>query len=327
MKSLNEDIKTGQLKGVYLLYGEEAYLKKQYKERLSKAILPEGDTVNYAYYEGKGINPAELIDLAETMPFFAERRLIVVENSGFFKHAVPELADYMKGMPETVCFIFVENEVDKRGKMFKNVRDKGRAVELGRQDEKTLLYWVAGNVKREGKQIREGTVRYLLARTGNDMENLEHELEKLFSYAMERAEITPEDIDAVCTAQVSNQVFSMVEAVAMKQQKKALDYYYDLLALKEPPMRILYLLSRQFKLLLLVKDMLKKGCDKGTIAKTAGFPPFAVPKYARQSESFSAGELRSILEDAADTEEMVKTGRLNDRMSVELFIVKYSAGV
>ena len=85
MKSLNEDIKNGQWKPVYLLYGEEAYLKKQYKDRMTKAILPDGDTVNYAYYEGKGINPGELIDLAETMPFFAERRLIVMENSGFSK--------------------------------------------------------------------------------------------------------------------------------------------------------------------------------------------------------------------------------------------------
>ena len=65
MKSLNEDIKTGNFKPVYLLYGEEAYLKKQYRDRITKAIFPDGDTVNYAYYEGKGINPGELIDLAE----------------------------------------------------------------------------------------------------------------------------------------------------------------------------------------------------------------------------------------------------------------------
>ena len=149
MKSLNEDIKTGQFKQVYLLYGEEAYLKKQYKDRLTRAMLPEGDTMNYAYYEGKGIDGAELIDLAETMPFFAERRLIVVENSGFFKSAEPQLADYMKELPETACFLFVEQEVDKRSRMFKAVKAVGRAVELGRQDEKTLLYWIAGHLKRE----------------------------------------------------------------------------------------------------------------------------------------------------------------------------------
>ena len=74
MKSLNEDIKQGQFKNIYLLYGEEDYLKKQYRDRLVKAMLPEGDTVNYAHYEGKGLPVGEIIDLAETMPFFAERR-------------------------------------------------------------------------------------------------------------------------------------------------------------------------------------------------------------------------------------------------------------
>lgn len=325
MKSLNEDIKLGQFKQVYLLYGEEAYLKKQYKDKLTKAILPDGDTVNYAYYEGKGINPAELIDLAETMPFFAERRLIVIENSGFFKSATPELADYMKNMPDTVCFLFVENEVDKRGKMYKAAKDKGRIVEMGRQDEKTLLYWIAGNVKREGRQIKESTARYLVSKTGTDMENLEKEMEKLFSYTLGRNEITVQDIDDICTTQITNKIFEMVEAVAVKQQKKALDYYYDLLALKEPPMRILYLLARQFKLLLEVKDLCGKGYEKSQIAKTVGLHPFVAGKYIQQCRTFSREELRSIMEEAVNTEEMVKTGRLNDVMSVELFIVKYSA--
>ena len=325
MKSLNEDIKTGQFKPAYLLYGEEAYLKKQYKDKLTKAMLPESDTVNYAYYEGKGTNPAELIDLAETMPFFADRRLIVVENSGFFKNATPELADYIKNMPETACFIFVESEVDKRGKMYKAVKDKGRAVEMGRQDEKTLLYWLAGMVKKEGKQIKESTARYLVAKTGTDMENLEKEMEKLFSYTLGQTEITVQDVDEICTTQVTNKIFDMVEAVAAKQQKQALDYYYDLLALKEPPMRILYLLARQFKLLMEVKDLSGRGYDKPQIAKTAGLHPFVAGKYIKQCRSFSEEELRSIMEEAANTEEMVKTGRLNDRMSVELFIVKYSS--
>ena len=325
MKSLNEDIKTGQFKPAYLLYGEEAYLKKQYKDKLTKAMLPESDTVNYAYYEGKGTNPAELIDLAETMPFFADRRLIVVENSGFFKNATPELAEYIKNMPETACFIFVESEVDKRGKMYKAVKDKGRAVEMGRQDEKTLLYWLAGMVKKEGKQIKESTARYLVAKTGTDMENLEKEMEKLFSYTLGQTEITVQDVDEICTTQVTNKIFDMVEAVAAKQQKQALDYYYDLLALKEPPMRILYLLARQFKLLMEVKDLSGRGYDKPQIAKTAGLHPFVAGKYIKQCRSFSKEELRSIMEEAANTEEMVKTGRLNDRMSVELFIVKYSS--
>ena len=94
------------------------------------------------------------------------------------------------------------------------------------------------------------------------MENLEKELEKLFCYCMGKEEIEISDIEAICTTQITNKIFDMVEAVAMKNQKKALDYYYDLLALKEPPMRILYLLTRQFKLLLEVKDLVGKRYDK-----------------------------------------------------------------
>ncbi len=325
MKSLNEDLKTGNFKQVYLLFGEENYLKKQYKDRLTKALISDGDTMNYAYYEGKGIDVKEIIDLSETMPFFSERRLIVIENSGFFKNATAELAEYMKEIPETTYFIFVETELDKRGKMFKAVKDKGRIVELARQDEKTLVRWIYGNVKKEGKQIAESTIYYLLSKCGTDMENLQKEMEKLFCYTLNNDVINMEDIDAICTTQITNEIFDMVNAVAEKKQKRALDRYYNLLALKEPAMRILYLLSRQFRLLMEVKEMAGEGYDKKTIASKAGLHPYAVGKYIEQSRSFSQEELRKILEESVDIEERVKTGRLGDVLAVELFIVKYSS--
>ena len=292
---------------------------------MTKALISDGDTMNYAYYEGKGIDVKEIIDLSETMPFFSERRLIVIENSGFFKNATAELAEYMKEIPETTYFIFVETELDKRGKMFKAVKDKGRIVELARQDEKTLVRWIYGNVKKEGKQIAESTIYYLLSKCGTDMENLQKEMEKLFCYTLNNDVINMEDIDAICTTQITNEIFDMVNAVAEKKQKRALDRYYDLLALKEPAMRILYLLSRQFRLLMEVKEMAGEGYDKKTIASKAGLHPYAVGKYIEQSRSFSQEELRKILEESVDIEERVKTGRLGDVLAVELFIVKYSS--
>lgn len=321
MRSLNEDIKTGQFKNIYLLYGEEDYLKKQYKNRLTKAMIPEGDTMNYTYYEGKGIPVPEVIDLAETMPFFSERRLIVIEDSGLFKSAAPELADYLGSMPLSTCFLFVEQEVDKRGKLYKAVKSKGRIVELSRQDERTLMRWLAGMVKQEGKQIQESVLRHILSKVGTDMENLEKEMEKLFCYTLDQETITVSDVDAVCTTQISNHIFEMVDAVAKQDKKKALDYYYDLLALKEPPMRILYLLTRQFKLLLEVQELVKKGMGRKQVAERAGVHPFAAGKYMEQCRNFRKAELRAIMEKGAELEEAVKTGRLNDVMSVEVFIL------
>ena len=325
MKSLNEDLKSGQLNNVYLLYGEEAYLKKQYRDKLRNAMISPDDNMNYAYYEGKGINVKEVIDLAETLPFFADRRVIVMENTGFFKTSSEELAEYIKELPESTAIIFVEAEIDKRGKLYKAVQKKGRAVELGRQDESTLLRWIAGSVKRENKQISENTIRHFIAKIGTDMENIQKELEKLFCYTLDKDAITVEDVEAICTTQITNQIFDMVNAVADKKQRQALDYYYDLITLKEPPMRILFLLARQFKLLLEVKELDKYGLGRKEIAEKTGLNPFVVGKYQTQAKAFSVKELRTIIEDSVDTEEAVKTGKLSDMLGVELFIMKYSA--
>lgn len=321
---MNEDLKSGQLKQIYLLYGEEDYLKKQYRDRLTKAMLPEGDTMNYAHYEGKGVDIKEVIDLSETMPFFAERRLIVFEDTGFFKSAGADLADYIKEMPDTTCYLFVENEVDKRSKLYKAVQARGRAVELGAQDEETLKRWVAGKVRDEGKQISGQTLVYFLDKAGTDMENITKELEKLFCYTLEQTTITREDVDAVCVAQISNHIFEMVNAVTEKKRRKALELYYELLALKEPPMRILFLMTRQYRLLYQVKQFQQKGYGRKEIAAKTGLHPFAVGKYMDQTKQLKNVELLGILEDAADLEERVKTGLLTDVLAVELFIVKYS---
>ena len=324
MKSLNEDLKTGNFKQIYLLYGEEGYLKKQYKERFVKAMVAEGDTMNYAYYEGRNTDVKQVIDLAETMPFFAERRLIVFENTGFFKNAGAELADYIKEMPETTYFIFVENEVDKRSKLYKAVKAKGHIVELSAQDESTLKRWIQGIIRGEKKQMADSVILYFLGKVGTDMENIRKELEKLVCYALDRETITKEDVDAVCVTQISNHIFDMVNAVADKDQRRALDLYYDLLALKEPPMRILFLMIRQYRILFQVKALLQQGYGKKEIASKAGLYPFAAGKYMEQAKRFRIQELRAVMEDGADNEQRVKTGLLTDNLAVELFIVKYS---
>ena len=325
MKNLNADLKSGQFKQVYLLYGEEGYLKKQYKDRFIKAMLPEGDTMNYAYYEGKNTDVKEVIDLAETLPFFAERRLIVFENTGFFKTAAgADLADYVKEMPETTYFVFVESEVDKRNKLYKAVNSKGYAVELSTQDEGTLKRWVFNLARRENKEMSEAVITYFIGKVGTDMEKIQRELEKVICYAIDRNTLTKEDVDAVCVTQLSNHIFEMVDAVAAGNQKRALDLYYELLALKEPAMRILYMLARQYRILFHVKALANQGYGRKEIASKAGIHPFVAGKNIEQSKRFKMKELRGVMEEAAQLEQDVKTGLLTDTLAVELFIVKQS---
>ena len=326
MKSLQEDIKSGNFKSAYLLYGDEAYLRQQYKERLIHALNPEDDTMNFSKYEGRGIEVREMIDLCETMPFFAEYRVILVENSGFFKNKCDELAEYMKTLPEYVRFVFVEEEVDKRSKMYKAVKSCGSVVEFAKHDEKTLMRWAAGILAKEGRKITTRDMELFLTKTGTDMGNIRMELEKLITYTMGQDIVTAQDIEAVCTTRTENKIFEMVRAVTEKNQRRALDLYNDLLTLKEPPMRILFLLSKQFRQLCLAKKMAGEGASQNEIASRLGVPAFVVRNIMSCARSYSIDELEQAERDFVDAEEAVKTGTLQDGLSVELLIVKYSSG-
>lgn len=321
MKTLQEDLKTGNFKHIYLLYGEEAYLVRQYRDRLRDSLCVEGDTMNTSVFSGKDIRPASLIDLSETMPFFAERRVIFVENSGFFKKSPEDLAAYLGELPETTYFIFVEEEVDKRGKMYKQVKKFGSVVEFKRQTDAVLMQWILGKLKKENKRITRPVMELFLDKTGTDMELITQELEKLLCYTMGKDVIEATDVEAICANQINGKIFDMVDAIGRKEQKKALDLYYDLLMLKEPAMRILYLVTRHFQILMQLRDMTGKGFDNKQMAAKAGVPEFAVRKYLGQAKSFSLTQLEEIVRASVQTDENIKTGQMADQLAVELLII------
>lgn len=321
MRQINEDINQGKLRHVYLLYGEERYLRRQYREKLQRALCEEGDTMNTHFFQGNNINVSQIIDLAETLPFLADRRVFFFSDSGMFKSGGELMAEYLANPSETAYFVFTENEVDKRSKLYKTVQAKGYAAEFTEQNENTLKRWVAMMLARDGKKITENTVECFLSKTGTDMENIQMELEKLICYCMDREVVTTEDVETICTTRVTNHIFDMVTAIAMKQPERALALYYDLLALKEPPMRILFLIARQCNLLMQTKELKGKGSDSRTIASKIGVPPFVAGKYVSQASRFKTSALRSAVEKCVETEEAVKSGQLNDRMAVEILIL------
>ncbi len=129
----------------------------------------------------------------------------------------------------------------------------------------------------------------------------------------------------MCIVQIQNQIFDMVEAVAQKKQKQALNLYYNLLALKEAPMKILALIARQFHMLLQVKEMKSKGYQESDIARQTGLNPyFLKKKYIPQAAQFKQPQLEAALRTCVEAEENVKTGRMPDVLSVELIIVSLS---
>lgn len=325
MEEIRKNIKENTFHRAYLLYGPESWLRAQYRKNLIRALVPEGDEMNFTRFSGKDIAEADVIAQAETLPFFAERRVILVEDSGFFRNKTEELAGYLEKLPDYLVLIFSEEEADKRTRTFKMLQKYGHITEFAQQKEDTLIRWVLTRMKREGKKIRQADMQRFLAVAGNDMANIDNELEKLLSYCAGKDVITGADIDAICAPQISNQIFDMVRAVTEHRQKEALDLYYDLLALKEKPMRILFLIARQFQQLLQIGDLSSAGMPQSEIAAKAGVPAFVVRRSMGILRRYSKETLCEILRFLTQTEEEVKTGRLDETLSVELAIVRLSA--
>lgn len=321
MKRIKNDIAEKKFARVYLLYGPESYLRLSYTNRLCEAIVPASDTMNRLVLCGDKIREGEVIDFAETVPFFADYRLVLIKDSPFFKGGAELLPEYMKSIPEQTVLVFSEREIDRRSKLYKAIQKAGYVSEFKELKESELMRWGGALLKKGGLKITADDMRYLLSRTGTDMNHIALEIDKLVHYCHGRDVAGRADIEAVTGTQVENHIFDMIEASTVGNQKKALDLYSDLLALKEPPMRILYLIGRQYNQLLMIKELLTEGNSPDLIAKKTGIHPFAAKKLAGIARKFSETALEQAVSTCTEMDEAVKTGQIGDRLSVELILL------
>lgn len=339
MKSIDADIKEGKFKNIYFLMGVEPYLIRLYRDKLVNALVGTDDELNCRYYDGPVSDMGEVIEYADTVPFFAPRRVIVLENTGLFKSSDDKLASYLKDMPETTFMIFTEcfrgerrDErkyesalVDKRYKMYKTVHDLGRIIEFKRLQEADLINWLLRRFADSGLKVTRRAMDCILEYVGDDMTRLVNESEKLICYRAGHSSVDEDDVKKICSRNIDNDIFEMVGAIAAKNRRKALKLYYDLIELKVRSMNILALISREFNLLMQVKILKNSGRDKDDISKLTRINPFFVGKYISVSGRFTSEYLREAVEECVETETAAKQGLIDDMIAVEMLIIKYSS--
>ena len=307
IKKISENIKTNTFKQFYLFYGEEKYMILQMKDQLKRALISEDDT--------------EIIELAKTVPFFNDHRFIILDGTGLGKKSDDSFIKGLKEISDTSVLLFIEDTIDKRSKIYKFLSKQGHAACFEPMKNKELSQWITLLLKKDEKQMSISTMNNFLYRCGSDMHTLKNELDKLISYVGDRKEITSYDLEQLTSSQTINQIFIMLDAIARKQRDKVLTLYYDLI---ESPFGILALLARQCNQLLQVKNLDDLGKDNGTISKEIKIPAFAVGKLKDQSKMFSIEVLLNMVEACAKTDELIKTGKINDRVGVELILIQFS---
>jgi len=284
--------------------------------------------MNLTVFEGKTIPSSQIIESMEILPFMGDKRLIIVKNSELFtsgrKNDTELMCEYIPNIPPTSCIIFVEDTVDKRNKLFKLMHSRKLTVECEPLKENDLLTWIKREFNRKDKSIDSKTGIYMLRIVGTSMVNLSNEIQKLIDYVEERRDITPKDIDDICIKSLDAHIFDLVKAMGYKKVDQALEIYSNLILIKEPPIRILSMLTRQIRLILQVKHLYEQGLASKEISEILKQPFFVINDCLKQSQLFTMEKLKEAIEECLQTDIDVKTGKMDGELAVEMFLMKNS---
>ena len=334
MTSVISDIKNGNIADLYLFYGEEAYKKRHLKELLKKTVTG-GNLMNYSSFAGKDINWQEVYDATQTLPFFAPRRLVIVENSGKFKagkaegdgkedHTSALLEKILKELPATACLAFFEEDAAKNRKTYKAAAARGVVLECREDAQSDVINWLARGFAQEGKKVRRSTLDLLIERVGVSYDSLRAEFEKIISYAGERTVIEDADVLAVSSQTIQSRIFDMLSAMCSKNTAKVLELYRDLLLNREHPLYILAMLRSQFRTMLQVAELSRQGKSSAGIARDLGKPAFVINRTLGYLRYFRPEQMEQILDEISETDRKCKSGEIQDQIGVELMLIRFS---
>lgn len=327
MQRLKKLIKDKKIEGVFLLYGQEQFVLNAYLEKAIEAALINSDkTMNLDIFNSPTTDIQNIIDAMDTLPFLGDKRVIIIKEFDLFnsKNAskVEKLLSAIDNIPESTVLFITETDIDKRSKLYKQMNKQGICVEFKPLSESELIQYIADRLNKSNKRIERSVAQHFIHTIGFELVHINNELEKLISYCQDKEIITTEAIDEICTKSVENRIFELVDCMGTNKRELALKLYYDLLMLKEPPMRIHFMITRQFRLILQTKLLLEQKADNQTILSSLKIPPFVLNKNIKQAKSFTVERLKQALNDCLKVEVDMKTGKMDITLGIELLIIK-----
>ncbi len=320
------------MNNIYLITGDEQYLKKQKRDELLDYYGVDG-SVNFNSFSGE-IDYDEVSALSSTMPFFSEYRVILIDGSRLFKlSANSTVMNMLDELPKSTIIIFYEDEADTSNSLYKLVKKKGEIFSFkkvaGRkwaetkEDKAEIKKWLAGRFRKAGRKISSSNIEKLLNIYEYDMQRLDNEAEKLIMFTYEREkgeEITEADIQEICSKNVTDQVFDMLAAKLTGNIGKALRIYEDLLSIRVKPMMVLYMLSKQFNEVYILKELQSQYLSDAQIAAKMNIKDWKLRNIKQQSSRMTINEARRYLELCVSTETKIKQGDMIERIGVEIVL-------
>lgn len=328
-----QDFKKGNFAPVYLLVGEESYFVdetiKQLKTALSKE--EEAEVMTFDLNE----QPIDyVIDEADTIPFFTERKLIIAKNASFLKatekgkekieHDVKRLENWLANPTDTAVTVFIApyEKLDERKKVTKLMKEKCVILHAETPQNQDLDVWIQSEASKRGKAITSEATHKLVEMVGPNMLQLQMELEKMALYLGEDHEMTVDLVKDLVAKTLEHDAFKMLNAYLEHNQEEALKIYHDLLRQKEEPIKLVGLLASNIRTMTNVFYLQKKGYHQQQIAKQLKLHPYRVQVISNQRNRPSDQRLLQALYSLADVDLQLKTTGGNRERHLELFLMK-----
>ena len=313
------------MQGCYLLLGEDSWSKGQYIEKVKKEVLASGnEMMNFYEAQDKEVIVSQVQDAVDTLPFFAEQKLILLKETGLFKTGKKEETEKFETLvahiPDYVVLLIDEKEVDKRNKLYKTLKAKAQIVEFHFRGEEAVYQFLIYACLDKRLSSDEMTLRYFIQKMPEDMAYLLGEWEKLISYVQDGV-ITKEAINEICIFSLETRVFEMVKKIVNHEGNEALEIYSRMIQSKESPIGILVLIARQFRMMYQVKYLLANRSPLKEISAETKLPFFVVKEMSEQVQHYQFKQLEDILEACLNTDEAIKTGKMESSKCVEMLIM------
>jgi len=312
---------------VYLLLGEEEWLAEQaLREFLDGALSPSERDLNLDVLDATDAPVQEIITRCETLPFFGNRRAVVVRRGERLRPPDQDaLAAYLGERPPPSMVILQAEKLDKRRRLFAVLQRISRIIPCRRMDPGELPGWVRAQVEAAGKTIAPEAAEALVALVGGALRELHSEVAKLAAFVGDRGRITVDDVREAASHVAEVTVFDLMDAVGERQAERALRLLQVVLA-AEAPVKVLFMLGDQIRMLLRTKALLDRHPPgrrppEGAIRNTLGTRAFLYDRYRAQVAAFGRMDVVRLLGLLAETDTDIKTGSMPPDLALETLIV------
>jgi DNA polymerase-3 subunit delta len=322
----------------YIFHGDDTFSRdKELANLVVKMDDPQMADLNTTRLDGQTIDWDELFHHCSTIPFLADRRLVIVSGllvrllqrnrSQEDVQFLENLVDYLPDLPPTTRLFFVEDR-QLPGKhpviTLARASDEGYEKTFAKLTGNALTRWVQQRVRQEGGEIDGRTAQMLCAYVEGNLRLLDKEVEKLVAYTDGERPISEADIQLLTPQARHANIFNMVDAMGRRDGKTASHIYHNLLASGSHPLSLLAMITRQFRLMIQVKELAPRYDTYQAIARELGQNPYPIRKIQSQSANYTMEQLHTVYHQLLEMDVAIKTGRIEPTLALDTLIAGLS---